>query len=269
MGVRIVSLSRPVADISNLGWTLAPPVLPYVPDGIYARLFEWQPDDDTTYVENAASPLGDTFEVLFAGVPLPKAGLDGQLTVRLRSTASGGQVPATVLLLQGGQTLAATSVYPGPGTDYQDVTLPLPASLLAQITDFTDLRLRVTAGGVTVTCSPRPLPLVLHGTITSPCAQINGLSFLLTYQGPSWHCDIFSGPLAGQNFDLTCSTVPSVTWELHAATLACFDFEGTESLPTQVSNDPFQLTFETIVRSILDGCTACVLGQPVTFVITL
>jgi hypothetical protein len=183
---------RPAADVSDTGWTRFPATIALPPgqaDGDFRRLNELTADDDATYLFSSNNPTGDTVEVKFPRVAVPVKCEDGLLTVRLRSTAVNPPL-VTVALLQGTRILAYQNLPPSPppiSTSYIDVNVPVPAAVIATITNFSDLRVRVVAGGVDTGCCPNPIPKILTGTwklVSGSCPGIDNLQFPLTWIGP-------------------------------------------------------------------------------------
>jgi hypothetical protein len=116
----------------------------------------------------------------------------GSLSVRLRKTDSGN-VPVIISLLQGDAVIV--SQVATLGTAYATQTIVLAQADLAGITDFTNLRLQVTAGSPTVACCPNALPATLYATFSgavpqpgqpTSCVCLNGLTVTLLWNGTNW-----------------------------------------------------------------------------------
>jgi hypothetical protein len=154
--------SLPQTDISNNGWTP-------VGAGSLSGCLNDVPNSDATYVASNPSPTGDTFEVKLAGVawPDPNDPTPTTLTVRLLDTLAGSDAPpqATIVLLQGQTPLASWVVSPPSG--FESYTFTVASSVLQQITNYNDLRVRVTAGPVSDGCCNN-MPPALHFTVSGP-----------------------------------------------------------------------------------------------------
>jgi hypothetical protein len=113
------------------------------------------------------------------------------LTVRLRKTDTG-DLGATIKLMQGSTLIAFVNV--APTEDFEDYVLTLTDAQIRSITDYTDLRVRVTAGyPIQADCCPNALPDVLVGTVsdrTGSCVCLPGTVVLAwndvmnVYQAP-------------------------------------------------------------------------------------
>jgi hypothetical protein len=124
-----------------------------------------------------------------------------------------------------------------------------------------------------VPCCPNSMRRQLVWTMTSPCAEINGLSGTLTYLGDFGAFDSWeSGPItlpAGtgvgqQGLVLHCDHASS-TWRLDSPTSLCWSAVWT--LATVDCGPPFTVEFDTI-HAVVEGCPSCSDGDPVTVLIT-
>lgn len=159
--------AQPIEDISTGGWQPTP---------IYSEIDGLAPDDGS---EVTSSADGDSFVCRLGPILEPDEGSQ-TLTVRLKREGSD-KLEAKVELLQGDTSIAHTTVR--PGTSYGDVTLELSQEEIDQITDYTDLRVRVTAKmGPNVPCCDH-LPSTLRLTnIDEPGSECDGWSVTLSYQ---------------------------------------------------------------------------------------
>lgn len=161
--------SRAIADVSVSGWTPTP---------VTPRINEASPDGAASYVTNGGiNPSGDTFEVKLAALARPEAGSQ-VLTINLQKTDSGS-APVTVALLQGATVIGEWPVT--PTTSFADHCLTLTDTQVAAITDYSNLRVQVTAGGspsssssssssesgvVTSCCPDNEIPGTLYATVS-------------------------------------------------------------------------------------------------------
>ena len=87
-----------------------------------------------------------------------------------------------VTLLQGSSIIAARIVE--PPSSFTTYSLELTDAEIEQITDYTNLSLRVIAGNVSVVCCANDLPSLLYLTVTSTtgaCACLDGLVIPLVW----------------------------------------------------------------------------------------
>ena len=122
---------RPITDITNSGWTPIP---------VYAQIGEVSPDD-ADYVISSAEPGTSSFEVLLSELAQPDFG-NHTLSVRLDKTDLGN-LPVTIELLQG-DSVIATRVVSTPALSFHTYDFALTDIEVGAITDYANLRLRVT-----------------------------------------------------------------------------------------------------------------------------
>jgi hypothetical protein len=170
--------SRPTEDISNSGWT---PMT-----GYYRMINEATPDDAASVVVSGLNPQGSFFEVLLADLAWPDNRVSNiyTLTVRLQKTGSDN-VPVTIALVQGITIIGATVVQ--PTTAFGNYGFQLTPAQIQAITNYTDLRLRVTAGITTQNCpfcqsnSACSSYLASFSGFTGSLSYLNGASLALPY----------------------------------------------------------------------------------------
>jgi hypothetical protein len=173
----------PIADVSDTGWTPTP---------VYAQINAPTPTDATD-VSSSLNPQGDTFEVQLAPLAWPGPGQQ-QLTVRLKKTGSDN-VSVIVTLLQGSTPIADMTVQ--PGTSFAGYTLTLTNAQIAQITDYGNLHVRVTAGVALVSgCSACPSGAakefrftpsgISNGAVCTQCSALNVLTSITYQSGCTW-----------------------------------------------------------------------------------
>ena len=122
---------RPITDITNVGW---------IPIPVYAQIDEVSPDDGD-YVISSADPGTSSFEVRLTELAQPEFG-SHTLSVRLDKTDLG-DLPVTIELLQGG-SVVATRLVPTPTLSFHTYDFTLTDIEIGAITDYANLRLRVT-----------------------------------------------------------------------------------------------------------------------------
>lgn len=161
----------PASDVSDGDWT---------PQPIYPELRKNAPDD-STFVSSSSDPQGDYFEVKLDPLAWPQAGPNPGsqiLKVRLQQTGGGAAIPATVMLVQGTTVIAARNYQATAAFAEYDMVLTDAEG--AAITNYADLRVRVYAGGPTISCCPGvTLPVALYATYM-------GVSIPLIWTGALW-----------------------------------------------------------------------------------
>lgn len=147
-------VARPVCDVTRGGWR---------PPPVYAAIDEPAPDDGD-FVASPGGPAGDAFEVKLGPVCRPVTG-PHRLRVRMRASTLCSKL-ARIELLQGGgccvgegcsssssgsssscgtAAAAVASRMVAPRFAFADYVLELRPDEVDRITDYHDLRLRVTA----------------------------------------------------------------------------------------------------------------------------
>jgi hypothetical protein len=154
----------PVSDVSTGGWGSTP---------LYEKLDE-AVASDADFVE-VTDPDQDPFEVKLGSlVPPPWEFGTPRLSVRLRRTTPR-RVRVKIELLAGAEVLAVGKLY--PSLQFQTVSLPLTAAKVALITDFADMRARITASCLpddsTYNCFN--FPSTLYGRWTNKGGDAAGL----------------------------------------------------------------------------------------------
>ena len=184
--------SRAIADVSVSGWTPTP---------VSPQINEVSPDGATSCVMNSGTnPSGDAFDVRLAALARPGAGLQ-VLTINLRKT-DDGSVPVTLTLLQGSSVIGEWAV--PVDTTFGSQSFTLTGAQVAAITDYTSLRVQVTAGGSSSSSSssssstssisgctdcpggaPDRYTVTLSGLSNDNCVECGDLNttFVLSYVG--------------------------------------------------------------------------------------
>jgi hypothetical protein len=171
--------STPTVDVSNNFWS-PPPVADQVKEAT---------PDDSTLASTGPNPQGASFEVKLKGLAVPDKG-PHILTVRLRELGTGG-LPVAVALLQGSQIITVSSATPGAAFVNGFFVVTLTDAEAARITDYTDLRVRVIAGRLSVPCRTTGLPAVLNGTFTNKSGVFTRLpdSIKMFFENGAWMWD--------------------------------------------------------------------------------
>ena len=198
----IMQAATPLADVAISNWSPAP---------LYARINGASPND-SSFV-SCPLPPGGSFDVRLAPLAPPGGCAAPQtLTVRIEKTDAGVAL-VTFFLLQAGPggvvTVAARSVTPTQAfVGYQ---LTLTQAEIDLITDYTNLRVRVLAGGPGTgsygsagsgsggPVCPCPLSTTFTFTLsglTGACAVMNGTWALVANLAPA--CEWFNTPSWGQ-----------------------------------------------------------------------
>jgi hypothetical protein len=164
-------------------------------------------------VSSAVNPISDTFVCALSPVSIPKPHLPHTLTVQLRRTADESANPGwtIIALLEGSRVVAAKLVQPAVSA-FTDETLTLTQDEVDSITDYSNLRLRVTAGVPVVTptgcCNANPIPAKLVATITSSfeCCFAEGEKVELNYDSSKdWWIGTYGvSPCPTSTFKLFC-----------------------------------------------------------------
>jgi hypothetical protein len=128
--------ARPSADISAGGWTATP---------LHEKLSEVTPDDTTTEITSGNNPTTNGFEVRVTGITDPDDNTGHVVRVRVRKSANAGRtINFTFTLVQGSTTIATWSA-PNVTGSYATHTHNLTEGEAGNITDYSDLRVRVSA----------------------------------------------------------------------------------------------------------------------------
>jgi hypothetical protein len=220
-------VARPILDDFTGGWSPVP-LSPHL-NGV-------GPDDGDP-VASSINPQGDPFEVKLGPLAWPWPGTE-TLTVRLRKTSSD-PATATIVLLQGSGVIASAVVQPTTG--WQNYTLTLTDTQVAQISDYTNLHVEVIAGLPVVSCCPNPLPALLHAVLsngTGACSCLDGLNVVLTWDPTIRRWGSVPYAVCGHSAQLQLACI-GTTWHLNS-TGACA-FHGDAS--TVNCGPPLSLTF--------------------------
>lgn len=122
--------ARPSSDVSNSGWATAP---------LWSKVDEVVADDADLI---SASSNGNVCELGMGSVTDPNGNTGHTITIRRRSAAGHS---CTIDLVQG-TTVIASFTDTTAGATFADITYTLSASEADAITNYADLRLRLTLG---------------------------------------------------------------------------------------------------------------------------
>lgn len=168
--------ARPISDVLNEGWT---------PGNVYEAVNDPSPNTSSP-AESPNNPQGKAFEVLLRSLQWPERG-NQKLTVQLKRIGTE-DIWATVEFLQGSKLLGM-EVVENP-SEYQNIEISNPVGPPYWITDYTDLRVRVTASTrISTSCCPNPIAPLLKATLSNKTGDAVDLDneYLLTYRGLTWY----------------------------------------------------------------------------------
>jgi hypothetical protein len=160
----VANFARPSADISRGSWTTQ--------SGGTANLFatlDEEAADDNDYVISALN-ANSTYEVRLSSVApaiIPRAHL---IALRGRKDASGGNTKGVSVSLVQGSTVIGTLDFPDLPFAVTQQNVSIPKSMASQITDYSDLRVRLTSTGITSGGSARRRAIVTGIALRVPQA---------------------------------------------------------------------------------------------------
>jgi hypothetical protein len=128
----------PSTDITTTGWTATGGT------GTLASAIDEFPADDADYITSPGNPSGSVAECKFPSFTDPSFSTGHRLDYRVR-VRNAGSYTVVVGVYQGTTLIASTSHTSGLTTSFQDFTLTLSGAEADAISDYTDLRVRVTA----------------------------------------------------------------------------------------------------------------------------
>jgi hypothetical protein len=139
----VANFARPSADISRGSWTTNSGGT----TSLFATLDE-ESADDNDYVISAIN-ANSTYETQLSSVApaiIPRAHL---IALRGRKDQSGGNTKGVSVSLVQGTTVIGTLDFPDLPFAVQQQNVSIPKSMASQITDYSDLRVRLTSTGIT------------------------------------------------------------------------------------------------------------------------
>jgi hypothetical protein len=160
----VAQFARPFADISRGSWTTQ--------SGGTANLFatlDEESADDNDYVISALN-ANSTYECRLSSVApaiIPRAHL---IALRGRKDASGGNTKGVSVSLVQGSTVIGTLDFPDLPFAVTQQNVSIPKSMASQITDYSDLRVRLTSTGITSGGSSRRRAIVTGIALRMPAA---------------------------------------------------------------------------------------------------
>ena len=139
----MANFARPIQDISRGSWTTQSGAAA----NLWATLDE-ESANDADFIQSSLT-ANDAYECLLSSVAPAVIPRNHSLIIRgLKNAANGNQRGVDVALLQGATLIGSTSFPTLPATVTQQV-VDLPRAWAATITNYADLRIRVTATGAT------------------------------------------------------------------------------------------------------------------------
>jgi hypothetical protein len=160
----VASFARPSADISRGSWTTNSGGT----TNLWATIDE-AAADDADYVISALN-ANSTYECRLSSVApaiIPRAHL---IALRGRKDASGGNTKGVTVDLVQGTTVIGSLPFPDLPFAVSQQNVNIPKSMASQITDYTDLRVRLTSTGITSGGSARRRAIVTGIALRVPQA---------------------------------------------------------------------------------------------------
>jgi len=127
---------RPLTDITTSGWTK-------VNGATYSAAVNESITDDTSYDESPVAPSSSVIEWKLAAGSFPGSTGGHIVTVRMEAVSAVSS-SVTCALVQG-TTIISSSTFTNISSSYTDYSWTLTPTEASNITDYTDLRIRVTA----------------------------------------------------------------------------------------------------------------------------
>ena len=161
----MVQFARPSADISRGSWTTK--------SGATANLWQSIDDpvaDDSDYVISALG-ANSLYEARLSSVAPAVTPRAHRIILRGRKDASGGNDKGVDVALVQGATILGTQSYPALPVAVTQQIIDLPRAMAAQITDYSDLRIRLTSTGSTSGGSARRRAIVTGIALQVPAAS--------------------------------------------------------------------------------------------------
>jgi hypothetical protein len=160
----VASFARPSADIARGSWTTNSGGT----TNLWATIDE-AVADDADYVISALN-ANSTYECRLSSVApaiIPRAHL---LVLRGRKDQSGGNTKGVTVDLVQGSTVIGSLDFPDLPFAVTQQNVSIPKSMASQITDYTDLRVRLTSTGITSGGSARRRAIVTGIALRVPSA---------------------------------------------------------------------------------------------------
>jgi hypothetical protein len=207
----VANFARPSADISRGSWTTNSGGT----TNLWATIDE-AVADDADYVISALN-ANSTYECRLSSVApaiIPRAHL---IALRGRKDASGGNTKGVTVDLVQGSTVIGTLDFPDLSATVQQQNVSIPKSMAAGITDYADLRVRLTSTGITTGGSARRRAIVTGIALRVPAA-VDLVDDLLT----RWSITVdVNEPgnvqVSRSGFVGVGNTLPRALWQLYEA----------------------------------------------------
>jgi hypothetical protein len=207
----MANFARPSADISRGSWTTQ--------SGGTANLFatlDEEVADDNDYVMSAIN-ANSTYETRLSSVApaiIPRAHL---IALRGRKDQAAGNTKGVTVDLVQGTTVIGTLEFPDLPFAIQQQNVSIPKSMASQITDYADLRVRLTSTGITSGGSSRRRAIVTGIALRVPAA-VDLVDDLLT----RWSITVdVNEPgnvqVSRSGFVGVGNTLPRALWQLYQA----------------------------------------------------
>ena len=254
----MVQKARPASDISTGAWTATP---------LWSKVDEVTPDDDTTKI-TSDNPNSDTMEVKLTAVTDPVSSTGHIVSFRAKTGVFDPEVEESICGMQiipklvQGTTVISTGSTVNLTSDWATYSWTLTAGEADNITDYGDLRVRLTADllNITVDCCVNDIPCSLTCTVSnvSNCA-CGAVSITLLWD---------SEDLNWQGSGTFCSTNINLTLRCPGGSSSCSDFRldfsfdsGCQGSATKSPKgspacacDPLDITFNDLTFTNLDCC---------------
>jgi hypothetical protein len=207
----VANFARPSADISRGSWTTQ--------SGGTANLFatlDEEAADDADYVISALN-ANSTYECRLSSVApaiIPRAHL---IALRGRKDASGGNTKGVTVDLVQGSTVIGSLPFPDLPFAVTQQNVSIPKSMASQITDYADLRVRLTSTGITSGGSARRRAIVTGIALRVPAA-VDLVDDLLTRWGITVDVNEPGNvQVSRSGFVGVGDTLPRALWQLYQA----------------------------------------------------
>lgn len=187
----------PISDTYTGTWNIGP---------LFNKLDE-NIADDSDFIFSANHPQNEYCEVKLTSLTDPLSSSNHTIYVRNRNTSTNFTIPLTVDLYQSG-TLIASRIFRNFATGYVTNAFTLTTTETNSITDYSNLRLRLTAGAATGSYSfplnPEPTTYPLSGEVAYSDTSNNVYKLMFSGSGVSaiWQHMVPSGYYATPCLDL-------------------------------------------------------------------
>lgn len=140
-----IQTGTPSGDISTGSWTEGVPGAD-ADVFLYNEIDEGSADGDTTYIVEITTET--TFEVSLTSLTDPGADTGHIIHIWMRSIGSGGPEKLRVALVQGTIVIATSENFTNRSSTYVEQTFAIAEAVAANITDYTNLRIRFLNQGL-------------------------------------------------------------------------------------------------------------------------